>query len=235
MRPVSVLISLKTFERDGKVYGHYFENNEVFLFFGNKQFEKEHFSFFPNIQFQFLKQIHSNNVVYFDRKEEALHSADGHYTGTKNLGLVIQTADCLPILFYDHHGKWVMAIHAGWKGVENKITKIGIERFCKQFSTPIFSMFVGPHIQYKSFEVDEDVALRLRKCTEPENSAYVHDEDTNKYFINLKKIVHAQALEMPIQIKELYFSGIDTLTNDQYSSFRRQKGPCRNYSFIYIK
>lgn len=230
-----MLISLKSFEKNGRVFGQYYENDQVFLFFGNKHFEKEHFSFFPEIQFQFLKQVHGNNVVHFDRHTDELHHADGHYTATKKLGLVIQTADCLPILAYDQHQKWILAIHAGWRGVENKITKVGLERLSKEARTPLASIYIGPHIQYKSFEVDEDVAMKLLKCTEKEHGQYVHDEDTNKYFINLKKVVHAQILELPIQIQELYFSNIDTQTNEEYSSFRRQKGPCRNYSFIYLK
>ncbi|MES2768510.1 MAG: polyphenol oxidase family protein [Bdellovibrionota bacterium] len=230
-----MLISLKTFDKNGKVYGQYYENDQVFLFFGNKHFEKEHFSFFPSIQFQFLKQVHGNKVVHFDRYTDELHQADGHYTATKNLGLVIQTADCLPILAYDQHNKWIMGLHAGWRGVENKITKIGLEQFTKESRSPLISVYVGPHIQYKSFEVDEDVAMKLIKCTEIDHGQYIHDEDTHKYFFNLKKIVHAQMLELPIQIQELYFSNIDTMTNEEYSSFRRQKASCRNYSFIYLK
>jgi YfiH family protein len=229
-----MLISLKSFEKNGKIYGHYYENDQVFLFFGNKYFEKEHFSFFPEIQFQFLKQVHGNNVVYFDRYTDELHQADGHYTSTRNLAMVIQTADCLPILAYDQHHKWVMALHAGWRGVENKITKVGLEKFSKEARTPLLSIYVGPHIQYKSFEVDPDVAAKLKVCVNSEIES-VFDDYTNKYFINLKKIVHAQALELPIQIQELYFSNIDTQTNEEYSSFRRQKGPCRNFSFIYLK
>lgn len=229
-----MLISLKSFEKNGKIYGQYYENDQVFLFFGNRHFEKEHFSFFPEIQFQFLKQVHGNNVVYFDRYTDELHHADGHYTATKNLAMVIQTADCLPILVYDQHQKWVMGLHAGWRGVENKITKVGLEKFSNEARTPLLSMYVGPHIQYKSFEVDSDVAVKLKACVNSEVES-VFDDYTNKYFINLKKIVHAQALELPIKIQELYFSNIDTQTNEEYSSFRRQKGPCRNYSFIYLK
>ena len=229
-----MLISLKNFIHDGKIYGQYYENNEVFIFFGNKNFEKEHFSFFTHITPQFLKQIHSNNVVYFDRHTEELHQADGHFTATKGLALCIQTADCLPIMIYDQHRKWIMALHAGWRGVENKITKIGLEKFTKESRIPLVSMFVGPHIQYKSFEVDTDVAEKLKNCVGSEIES-VFDDYTNKHFINLKKIVHAQALELPIQIQELYFSNVDTLTNEEFSSFRRQKGPCRNWSFIYLK
>lgn len=230
-----MLISLKNFEKDGKSYGQYYENDKLFIFFGSKNFEKEHFSFFPNVQFQFLKQTHGNNVVYFDRFTEDVICADAHLTATKNLALVIQTADCLPILVYDQYHKWILAIHAGWRGVENKISKIALEQFTKASRTPLLSMFVGPHIQLESFEVDEDVAHKLRNCTQTDNTNFIHDKQKNKYFVDLKKTVHTQVQELPIQIRELYFSNIDTLTNEDYSSYRRLKNPCRNWSFIYLK
>jgi YfiH family protein len=230
-----MLISLKNFEKDGTLYGQYYENDELFLFFGNKNFEKDHFSFFPNIKFQFLKQVHGNNVVYFDRHMDDTVYADAHFTATKNLALVIQTADCLPIMVYDQHHKWIMGIHAGWRGVENKITKIALDQFTKVSRTPLLSMFVGPHIQSESFEIDEDVAQKLRSCTEVENNHFTHDQLKNKYRADLKKIVHAQTQELPIQIQELYFSEVDTFTDKNYSSYRRLKNPCRNWSFIYLK
>lgn len=230
-----MLISLKKFEADGIEYGEYFETDEVFIFFGNNRFEKEHLSFFPDIQFQFLKQVHGNNVVYFDRPTEEIVYADAHFTATKKLALAIQTADCLPIMVYDQHSKWVLAIHAGWRGVENKITKLAIEQFTKVARLPLISMFVGPHIQPQSFEVDAEVAHKLQKCTLNENENYIFDEKKNKYFYDLKKTVHTQVEELHVQIQELYISTTDTLTDDSYSSYRRQKSPCRNWSFIYLK
>lgn len=230
-----MLISLKPFEKNGKVFGEYFESNSVYIFFGNKNFEKEHFSFFPGVQFQFLKQVHGSDVVHMDRFQEEVIHADAHYTGTKKLALVIQTADCLPVLGYDKNQKWIYAAHAGWRGVENRIIPKTIEIFKKNANTPLLSLFIGPHIQQPSFEVDEDVAIKLKTCTNPENGHCTFDELKNKYFANLKKIAHTQAQELPIQIQELYISKTDTFTNEHYSSFRRLKNPCRNWSFIFLK
>jgi YfiH family protein len=230
-----MLISLKNYEKDNVLYGQYFESDHLFIFFGNKNFEKEHFSLFPSIKFQLLKQVHGNNIVYFDRHTEDVIYADAHFTATKKLALAIQTADCLPIMAYDQHHKWIMGIHAGWRGVENKITKLAIEQFSKVSRTPLLSLFVGPHIQSNSFEVDGDVAEKLRHCTLNENTNFKYDEVKKKYFFDLKKTVHAQAEELHVQIQELYFSNTDTLTDETYSSYRRQKTPCRNWSFIYLK
>jgi YfiH family protein len=230
-----MLISLKKFKKNEKIFGEYFENDSIYIFFGNKNFEKEHFSFFPKIQFQFLKQVHGNDIVHIDRFCEDTILADAQYTGTKNLALVIQTADCLPVLGYDKNQKWIYAAHAGWRGVENRIIPKTIGVFKNNSHTPLLSIFIGPHIQQQSFQVDEDVALKLKKCTNPENGHFIYDESKNKYYFNLKEIVHAQSLELPIQIQELYISKVDTFTNKDYSSYRRLKNPCRNWSFIYLK
>ena len=62
-------------------------------------------------------QTHSDIVLEIDKK--GTYEADALITETKNLKLVVKTADCMPVVISD--GKKVGVIHIGWKGVENKI------------------------------------------------------------------------------------------------------------------
>lgn len=229
-----MLIELKPFSKENLIYGHYYENEKYFVFFGNKNFKKEHFSFFPNIQFQFLKQVHGNNIAYFERHQEELLEADGHYTAIKNFALVIQTADCLPVLVFDEISQKIMALHAGWRGIENKIIPIGIGKLLKDSPHIKVSIFVGPHIQQNSFEVDLDVAQKILNSIRSKKSHYSFERN-EKYFVDLKKIVQQQVAEIPLIPQYAYYSDIDTKTNENYSSYRRLKEPCRNYSFIFLK
>ena len=54
-----------------------------------------------------LNQIHSNKVICFYNKEEIKNKmiGDAIVTKIKNVTIGIQTADCAPILFYDHQKK----------------------------------------------------------------------------------------------------------------------------------
>ena len=61
-----------------------------------------------------LLQIHSS-IIHLARTDFKL-VGDGLFTDRKGLVLYIQTADCLPMIFY-HPSKKILAIlHAGWKG-----------------------------------------------------------------------------------------------------------------------
>ena len=54
-----------------------------------------------------LNQVHSNKVVYFEKKSEIKNKLPGDaiVTKIKNIGIGILTADCAPILLYDPQKK----------------------------------------------------------------------------------------------------------------------------------
>ena len=61
------------------------------------------------------KQIHSANVVMIEAKLEP-GEVDG--IATKEIGspVIMQYADCVPVLIYDPKKNIVCVIHAGWRG-----------------------------------------------------------------------------------------------------------------------
>ena len=48
----------------------------------------------------YLSQVHSNRVVY--PCAQKLPKADGLITDKRQIALVVRTADCLPLFFYDY-------------------------------------------------------------------------------------------------------------------------------------
>ncbi len=80
-----------------------------------------------------LKQIHSNKIIILKKKYKTLRvaEADGLFTNLNNIGIGILTADCVPILFSSSCGKFICAIHAGWKGIYKGIIKNAIKLFKK--------------------------------------------------------------------------------------------------------
>ena len=66
-----------------------------------------------------MNQTHSSKVVLI--KKSVLNfkkiNADAIITDSKNLGLAVVTADCVPIIVYDVKNKIIGCIHAGWKGL----------------------------------------------------------------------------------------------------------------------
>ena len=88
-----------------------------------------------------LNQIHSNKVVYFENENSIKNKLDGDAIVTKiaNVAISILTADCAPILLYDHSKKIIGCIHSGWRGalngvIKNLILKLSVSPFCINLS-----------------------------------------------------------------------------------------------------
>lgn len=169
---------------------------------------------FPEYTFCFVKQEHGKKVV--KSRSASPSQADAHWTGQKNEALVIQTADCVPLFLMKE--PYVCAIHAGWRGVYQQITS---EAFKTQPALKHIDLLasVGPHIFQENFEVDKDVALKLRSCS-PSASESIKEQASGKYLVSLKGIIKNQ-LESEIGLKNWIDLTYDTFLSDIFFSFRR--------------
>ena len=69
-------------------------------------------------QLQWLTQVHRNRCVRADFHSCAsAPEADAVWTSEANLGLVIQTADCVPVVVARRDGARIGAAHGGWRGL----------------------------------------------------------------------------------------------------------------------
>jgi polyphenol oxidase len=66
-----------------------------------------------------LNQIHSNNVV--QATPGTVLEGDALVTNQANVALVIETADCYPVLLEDSVNGVIGAAHCGWRGTVGKI------------------------------------------------------------------------------------------------------------------
>lgn len=202
-----------------------YQSEDVLVFFGKKGCDLERLRIlFPQINFRSVKQTHSDqSIESFQGSGET--EADAHWTIEKNVGLLIKTADCIPAMAYDRSAGKIAAIHAGWRGVANLITAITLKSFSK------FDLFIGPHIQERSFEVKSDAQAMLNQSVpdfEPKNFTFF---ENGKIKINLEKIVLHQLGQKRIQ--NYYSTNIDTKTHSEFHSHRRdQQNSGRNLSFI---
>ena len=61
-----------------------------------------------------LEQVHSAEVLRATTAHQRM--ADGFWETTPGIPLSIRTADCVPILLAEVHGRACAALHAGWRG-----------------------------------------------------------------------------------------------------------------------
>lgn len=65
----------------------------------------------------FLQQVHGVSTVQLDRASSERMQADACWTKDVAVACTIMVADCLPVLLCDVTGRWVAAVHAGWRGL----------------------------------------------------------------------------------------------------------------------
>lgn len=203
---------------------HTFEGG--FAFFGSKNLTKDQLPhIFPQLQFRFLKQVHGSQVI---QARPDIKEADGHWSDSENEALVIQTADCLPVMIAAENR--ILGLHAGWRGIEGQI----LAEALKLVDNPSHcQVLCGPCISPASFEVGLDVAQRLLESDpKKDNSCLLPHPDPKKKHVDLRKILRHQAEHSGI-LNPLHFLDIDTFSSPDHFSYRKNGAQAgRIYSFI---
>ncbi len=109
-----------------------------------------------------LKQVHSATVVNANAVRGP-HEGDALITDCIKQSIGVRTADCVPILLLDSKNHAVAAIHAGWRGAAEQITRNTVKELNDAFGTEpadIYAAF-GPCIRVCCYEVGEEVAARF--------------------------------------------------------------------------
>ena len=162
----------------------------------------------------FMDQSHSD--IFIEVNKPGKYKADALITKTKNLPLVVLTADCMPVLISDDEK--IGVIHIGWKGLENNI----FYKTISSFNLQNLKVSIGPHAQKCCYEVKEDLESKFSEyCLRV----------GNKIYLDLSKEIKEFCLENNIGIE---VSNICTIENQKYNSYRRNKTENRQSSFLWI-
>lgn len=115
-----------------------------------------------------LRQIHSDlacgvssNIQGAIAEEPA--KADALFTREPGVLLIVQTADCVPILLADTKQRAIAAIHSGWRGTVQRIAQKALGRMQMEFGTRPRDVVaaIGPCIAQSCYEVGSDVAKQF--------------------------------------------------------------------------
>ncbi|MBW5389687.1 polyphenol oxidase family protein [Brachyspira hampsonii] len=114
-----------------------------------------------------IAKIDENNINMYGGREKVVEDTDALITNLKNVPLVIQTADCAPVIIYCNATKSMAAIHSSWKGTRDKIVPKTIELMIKEYNAEPSKMYVyiAPYIALKNYEVGEEVAVHFKNKT----------------------------------------------------------------------
>ncbi len=115
----------------------------------------------------FAHQVHADNVTLIDKSlvgagnglsPLVLPETDGLITGLEDVGLVVLSADCLPIILIDPLKKICAAVHAGWRGTLKRIAAKTVADMMRQGAVASrIKAFLGPAIGECCMEVASDL------------------------------------------------------------------------------
>lgn len=175
-----------------------------------------------------MDQVHGNNIANVgsnDRasgiinKQSAISKTDGLITKDANLFLMIQTADCLAIFFYDPEKRIIGAVHAGWRGIIKQICLKMIDKFIELGSSPEkIICCIGPGICQKHFVVKDAVLKEFLK--KYSSATFVRNNDG---YIDLKKAIVSDLKKGGIASENIEISKYCTVCdNGILGSFRKE-------------
>lgn len=168
-------------------------------------------------------QKHTDKIHVLENGNEPV-IADAVVTKRKKMLIGVLVADCVPVLLHDRACGVIGAVHAGWRGTALKIVINTIKTMQRTFNSSVrdISVAIGPSIRECSYEVGEEVTLRVRKATGGGNYCR---KQADKYFIDLSTANKIQAINAGIPEENIWQSGECTFCNpERYYSYRFSKG-----------
>ncbi len=133
-----------------------------------------------------FKQVHGDRIVQVDerarvpgfpRVESVREEADGAITHEVNRPLVMFTADCAPVFFFDPKSRVAGIAHAGWRGAQQKLPSKIVSKLKASFGAIPKDLMVGlgPMIHSCCYEVGPEFNQFFPGCVEERASHYFFD------------------------------------------------------------
>ncbi|CAK7028043.1 MAG: Polyphenol oxidase [Desulfovibrio sp.] len=181
-----------------------------------------------------LVQVHGD-VMAFEPQPVACDAlpaeeGDGMATDRPGLGLLIKTADCQPVLLAHRSGRYVAAMHAGWRGNRCDFPLTGVVRFCEHYDLRPQDVFAvrGPSLgpgmaEFVNF--DREWGAQFRPWFDEESRT-----------MDLWSLTRHQLMLAGLPARNIF--GLDICTasnNEQFFSYRRAKASGRQASMIWIQ
>ena len=214
---------------------YFFEDRNLLLGFTDRSFQGldveediKKIASLLKIEFKkitFLHQLHSPKVV-LATKRGRVYQGDSLLTKERLRFLVIRTADCIPLFFYDYKSRVIGLIHLGWRPAYKRI----IDNFLRvvgSFNLDYANSYllVGPGLRRCCFEVKKDFAgFEFFK-----RFIYKRKE---KFFLDLVGFAKENFLKGNFKKTNILDTQLCSRCFLSFFSFRRENTEKRTLSFI---
>lgn len=188
------------------------------------------------------RQTHSTNVAVIGDEIPVLEDIDALVTRRRDVALVINTADCLPIVFNDSANAVIGIAHGGWRGLYDGIVENTLEAMLGLgASLETIHVAIGPCICVDCYEVSTDFAERfsarfpaaVRYPTAGNAFSCDKNADEEKPHVDLREVARQLLVSSGISDSNIQISGECTRCNPCFCSARRLTvNSCRTPTII---
>lgn len=185
----------------------------------------------------YLNQIHSDDVLIFnDNVEEFIQNeGDAIITNKEKVIIGAFTADCVPVILLNEEKGVIAAIHSGWKGTFNSITKKTIKKMIQEYNLKVedIKVYIGPHIRQCCYEVSEELKEKFLNKTKIKEDELFLDRN-----LNMERCILEDLRNLNIKEENIYSINLCTYCEKDIKlfSYRKSVGTYgRLFTFAYKK
>lgn len=153
---------------------------------------------------------------------------DGMITNEPGLLLATVEADCVPVYLLDPVKKAIGMVHSGWRGTAGKISVNAVKMMSEAFGSHPQDIlaYTGPCICADCYEVSEDLLPPFAENYSSEQmAAFFKEKGGGKYLLNLPLAIKISLTEAGLMPENICHSGLCTLHDDRFCSYRRDHDP----------
>ena len=178
-------------------------------------------------------QIHSDIVRVVTEKDHIglchrdYPKCDALVTNTPGVALLVFTADCTPLLFFDPVTGAVGAAHAGWRGTAQAIGAKVVRAMAESFGTKPENIraAIGPGIGACCFEVGPEVVAAAEALLHEPLGALVRPRADGKALLDLKGVNARRLAQLGVPAGQIAVSDACTMCwPDVFWSHRATNG-----------
>ena len=183
------------------------------------------------------KQVHGTHIEIVGKKdcgrgafsmENVIPDCDGLVTAEKQVPIIMNYADCTPLLFYDPVKEVIGLSHGGWRGTAGNIAGKTIDKMVNEFGSQREDILcaIGPAIGKECFEVGGEVIEAFsRLFSEEEMKGLSCTKDNGKYLFDLHGANRLLMEQAGIPKDHIEDCGICTYCRDDlFYSYRKSGG-----------
>jgi polyphenol oxidase len=193
----------------------------------------------PKLNTIIAEQAHSKHVhictpsdsgAGFDSHPQ-IPDCDAMITNHANQFLMIRTADCTPVLFYDINTESIGAAHSGREGTRKNIVRQLINTMqAEYYSNPAdIQVWIGAGICRNHYQVSENIWQEFNQsCIE---NSFINDNNDTTH-IDIQNIIYQQLVQAGIKPEMIYRNDVCTFESQEHFSFRKDGTHNRQINLI---